>query len=165
MGTADDPGKSITFYEYPVELKPASFSTLMRVNDSNADQTFKTFEVGTTRRLTNGWQLGGSYAATRKHIPFGTGTFALNPNAEINNADNTTEWLGRVSGSYLFPFDVAVSANYSHQSGDPQRRTYIFSGGRQIPTITLPTEATAIAVSSSWCERTAMRSPELRCQR
>ena len=45
-----------------------------------------------------------------------------------------------MSGSYVFPFDVAFSANYSHQSGSPQRRTYIFSGGRQIPTITLPTE-------------------------
>jgi hypothetical protein len=70
-------------------------------------------------------------------------TYYLNtydPNAEINNADHTTEWLGRASGSYLFPYGIAFAANYSHHSGNPQRRTFIFSGGRQIPTITLPTE-------------------------
>lgn len=140
LGTADDPGKSITFYEYPVALKPASFSTLMRVNDSNADQTFKTFEVGTTRRLTRGWQFGGSYAATKKHIPFGTGTLALNPNAEINTADNTWEWVGKVSGAYNFPYGIIASANFEHRSGEPGARQVLFTGGATIPTMVLNVE-------------------------
>lgn len=38
------------------------------------------------------------------------------------------------------PPDVTLSANYEHRNGNPQRRTQIFRGGRQIPQITLPTE-------------------------
>ena len=94
-----------------------------------------------------------SYSFTKKHIPFipnaGTQTGVtiyvntFDPNAEINNDDNTTEWLGRVSGSYAFPWDITTSINYEHRSGDPQRRTVILTGGRQIPQITLPAENSA----------------------
>jgi hypothetical protein len=38
------------------------------------------------------------------------------------------------------PWDVTLSGNYVHQSGNAQRRTYQFTGGQQIPSITLPTE-------------------------
>jgi len=120
------------------------------INYDNANQSFKSAEFALSRRMANRWQAYASFSFTKKHIPFignagttGGLTYYLatyDPNAEINNADNTTEWLGRASGSYLFPQGIVLSANYLHQSGTPQRRTYIFSGGRQIPTITLPTE-------------------------
>ena len=64
----------------------------------------------------------------------------VDPNAEINNDDHTTEWMGRVQGSYVFPYDVTASLNYEHRSGEPQRRTVLLRGGRQIPQITLPAE-------------------------
>ena len=35
---------------------------------------------------------------------------------------------------------MTVRVNYEHRSGNPQRRTAIFRGGRQIPQITLPVE-------------------------
>ena len=51
----------------------------------------------------------GSYSATKRNVPFVEGS-ALTPNAEINIADNTWTWIGKVSGSYTFP------------QGNPERR-------------------------------------------
>jgi len=149
-GTSDDPGTFVTYYDYPLEFAGVRNQTPTLINDDNANQSFKSAEFALSRRMSSRWQAYASFSFTRKNIPFignaGTAgglTYYLNtydPNAEINNADHTTEWLGRVSGSYLFPYGIAFSANYAHQSGNPLRRTFIFSGGRQIPTITLPTE-------------------------
>ena len=150
LGTGDDPGKVVTYYDYAPEFAGVRNQTPTLINDDNANQSFKSAEFAVSRRMSRNWQAAASFSFTRKHIPFignaGTSggltyyTNTYDPNAEINNADHTTEWLGRASGSYLFPYGIAFSANYSHQSGNPQRRTFIFSGGRQIPTITLPTE-------------------------
>ena len=150
LGTGDDTGNFVTYYDYAPEFAGVRNQTPTLINDNNANQSFKSAEFAVSRRMANKWQAAASFSFTRKHIPFignaGTSggltyyTNTYDPNAEINNADNTTEWLGRASGSYLFPYGIAFSANYSHQSGNPQRRTFIFSGGRQIPTITLPTE-------------------------
>ena len=43
---------------------------------------------------------------------------ALNPNAEINVADNTWTWIGKVSGSYTFPKGILTGAQLQR----PQRR-------------------------------------------
>ena len=40
----------------------------------------------------------------------------------------------------MFPRDVQVSANFEHRSGASQARTVSFTGGRQIPSITLRVE-------------------------
>ena len=123
-----------------------------------ADQTYKTIEVASVKRLSNRWQLVASYSATKKHRPigaiglasssgFGTasptfspdGTEAvyLTPNNEINTADNTWEWDGKVSGTYIFPAEVVVSASFHHESGDPFARQVRFTGGQTIPSIVL----------------------------
>jgi len=149
-GTGDDPGRTITYYDFPAAYAGANFQTPMLVNDSAANQSYKSAEFAVTRRLTNRWYMYGSYSFTKKHIPMvpnaGTQTGVtiyvntVDPNAEINNDDNTTEWIARVQGSYAFPWDITTSINYEHRSGDPQRRTVILTGGRQIPQITLPAE-------------------------
>jgi hypothetical protein len=150
IGTRDDTGRTITYYDFPAEYAGAQFQQPMLVNDSSANQSYKSGEIALTRRLANRWHMYASYSYTKKRIPFvpnaGTQTGVtiyvntLDPNAEINNDDNTGEWVGRVQGSYIFPFDITASAGYEHRSGDPQRRTVILTGGRQIPQITLPAE-------------------------
>jgi hypothetical protein len=149
-GNADDPGTTITYWDFPAEYAGARNQTPMLVNDSAANQTYKSAEFAVTRRLANRWQMYASYSFTKRRIPMipNAGTQngvtiyvnTVDPNAEINNDDNTTEWLGRVQGSYIFPFDVTASVSYEHRSGEPQRRTVILRGGRQIPQITLPAE-------------------------
>jgi hypothetical protein len=157
VGTADD-GGMFTYFEYSPALQGARFEQYMSVNDSRADQSFKTIEVASIKRLSNRWQMVASYSATKKNIPigyvglasatgFGTAspTFTIagdqagfyNPNVEINTNDQTWEWDGKLSGTYIFPAEVLVSANYHHASGDPFARQVRFTGGRTIPAIVL----------------------------
>jgi hypothetical protein len=147
-GTADDPGTSVTYWDYPAALAGRAFQEPMLINDPGSDANFKSVEVAASKRLADRWMFMASYSATKQHIPFipntaGGRTVLLttfDPNAEINGADNSGEWLGRVSGAYLFPADVQVSANFEHRSGDPWGRSVSFAGGRQIPSLTVRVE-------------------------
>ena len=142
LGTADDPGAFITYYDFPVQYRGAQFDKIMTINDPNADHTFKTIEVSAAKRLSDGWQLTGSYSATKQDIRFGPSDPALpfNPNAEIFVANQTWEWIGKMSGAYTLPYAIVSSANYEYRSGDPGARQVLFRGGRQIPSITLNVE-------------------------
>jgi hypothetical protein len=158
-GTADD-GGLVTYYEYSPSLQSREFEAYTPITYPGraADQTYKTIEVASVKRLANRWQLVASYSATKKHRPigaiglasssgFGTasptfspdGTEALyvTPNNEINSTDNTWEWDGKVSGTYIFPAEVLVSASFHHESGDPFARQVNFRGGVTIPSIVL----------------------------
>jgi hypothetical protein len=141
LGTADDPGRTITFYSFPAALQGAAFSTSMVINDPDADQTYKTIEFAATRRYSGGWQFGASYSATKKDIPFGTGLTAYNPNAEIFIADNTWEWNAKASAALTFPYDITGSLNFEHRSGDPYARQVLFTApGSTVPSIVLNVE-------------------------
>ena len=148
-GTADDPpGTTITYFEYPRELSGSAFQVATIVNDDKANQKYSTVEIAVAKRLSNKWHLMSSYSATKRDVPLpnnvGGGTsFGANtqdPNAEIFAADRNWEWLGRLSGSYLFPYGLQTSANFEHRSGLPWARTALFRGGVTIPSITLPVE-------------------------
>ena len=155
VGTADDPGTSVIYYEYPVAYRGKAFQQPMLINDPKADQTYKSFEIAATKRMSSRWQLLGSYSATKLHVPIvqnvqgccdfvnpGIGLFVstVDPNAEINTVNNTWEWQARATGVYILPFDVQVSANFEHRSGTPYARTVSFTGGQTIPNIQLRVE-------------------------
>ncbi len=148
LGTADDPGSSVTYWEYPVSLAGRAFQQPMLVSDHRADQTYKSIEVAASKRLSHRWQMMTSYSATKLHIPITQNTqgccdfqapgislflSTLDPNAEINTANNTWEWQARATGAYVLPRDVQLSANFEHRSGTPYARTVSFRGGRTIP--------------------------------
>jgi len=143
-GTADDPGTSITYYDYATGLRGQKFAETMLINDPNADHTYKTIEVAANKRLARGWQFMTSYTATKIHQPFGTGTspflIGYNPNAEIFVANDSWEWEGRASGAYSFPYQILASVNYDHRSGAPQARQVQFTGGQAIRAIVLNVE-------------------------
>jgi len=143
LGTADDTGQSFTYYEYPASLAGRRFTTTMLVNDPATDQSYKTIEVAGSRRLAGGWQFSASYSATKFQVPFtcdhssGAVNFVVrgcnaNPNADINTANNTWEWSGKISGAYILPFGITTSANYDHRSGNPEARRVLLTGGRTI---------------------------------
>jgi carboxypeptidase family protein/TonB-dependent receptor-like protein len=150
LGTADDPGTSVTYYDYPAAYAGAAFQQSMLVNDDRADSTYKSYEIAVSRRYANGWQFQGSFSGTKKNSPLTPNSIGANgatlsintydPNAEINRADMTWEWLGRLSGAYRTKWDVLVSANYERRSGSATARTVSFTGGKQIPSITLNVE-------------------------
>jgi hypothetical protein len=139
LGTADDTGKSFTYYDYPAALSGRAFAGTMLINDPNADSNFKTIEVVGTKRLSQGWQFLAAYTATKANLPFAS-RLPFNPNVEINTADRTWEWTGKVSGAYTFPYAIIASANYEYRSGAPQARQVLFTGGRTIRSIVLNVE-------------------------
>ena len=115
--TSDDTGQTLTYWDYPASYRGARFEGIKLVNDDpKNDSTYKTIEVAATRRLSSGWQFLGSYSATKRHVPFVDGS-ALTPNAEINIADDTWTWIGKLSGSYTFPKGILSGGSYSIRNG------------------------------------------------
>lgn len=139
LSTADDPGRTFTYFDYPASLIGLQFQKPTWFSPEGQDQTFKSLEFSAAKRMSSNWQFMGSYSATRIDAPF-VRESDFNPNAEINTADQTWEWNARLSGAYRLPVDVTVSANFDHRSGTPQARQVLFRGGRQIPTIVLNVE-------------------------
>jgi len=143
LGTGDDPGSSLTYYAYPQSLAGNAFSQTMLTNDPNADQSYRSFEIAASKRLSNRWQFNAAYSATRKHVPFGSDPpFDDTPNAEIFTADNTWEWETKLSGAYQAPFGITASANFQNISGNPFARQVLFTTGgtSTVPTIVLNVE-------------------------
>jgi hypothetical protein len=144
VGTSDDPGVNLTYWEYSTALEGVQFEELMSVTDEKAGpQTYSSIELAMIKRLANRWQFMAAYSATRKNIPVGAGgPFAgnANPNADIFALNKTWDWQGKVSGSYNLPYDVLASANFEHRSGDAFARTVQLRGGTTIPSIVVNAE-------------------------
>jgi outer membrane receptor protein involved in Fe transport len=157
LGTGDDTGRTITYYEYPTSLGSAAFSKTMITNNPAADANYKTFEIAATKRPFQGWQLGASYTTTWLDIPIacgisgsGLGSGAplmwfpnrclTNPNQAFNTAFNTREWQAKLSGAYNLPYGILASANYDMRSGAPQARQVLFTGGQTIKSIAVHVE-------------------------
>ena len=136
--TSDDPGTSITYYEYPSSLSGLSSSSTMVVNVPG-DQVYKTFEAGVTRRLQNGWQANVSFAITKHDVPFAD-LQAADPNSEINTSSHFWEYTGKVSGAYMLPWEIQLAGNYERRQGLPQARQVQFTGGQTIRSIVLNVE-------------------------
>lgn len=139
LGTADDPGTSITFYEYPVALRGAAFDPAMLITDPESNQDYKTLQVAATRRRTNGWQLSASFATTKRHIPAGSGS-AYNPNTEIFTANDTWDYTTKISGGYTLPYGINGSAIFEYRNGEPRARQVQFRGQSTITNIVLNVE-------------------------
>jgi hypothetical protein len=139
LGTADDPGTIITYWDYPAALVGRAFQQPMFFNHPSADQSYKSYEFAASKRLADRWQFMASYSSTKLNLnqpPLSD----FNPNTEIFAADHTREWLGRISGAYTFPANVQVSANFEHRSGTPFARQVSVRGGQQIPSLTVNVE-------------------------
>jgi hypothetical protein len=143
VNNADDPGTFITWFDYPASLGGIANQKVTYVNDPAANEEYTGFEMAVTKRLSNNWQFSVAHTATKKNIPLTPNEDTFNtqdPNAEIFAANNTWEWLSRVSGSYLFPYGILTSVRYEARNGLKWARTAILDGGRQIPNITVRVE-------------------------
>ena len=160
LGTGDD-GGLFTYFEFSPDLQGLQFNRFTYVNDARGNQNFRTIELSAVKRLANRWQMVASYSATKKNVPIGARNSAsslsfgtaspdfsaagdqvgfFNPNAEINSADHTWDWDGKLTGTYIFPADVVVSGNFQHTSGDPFARQVRFTGGETIPSFVMTVE-------------------------
>jgi hypothetical protein len=154
VGNADDPGTFITYYEYPTALAGASNEFFIISNDPAGNETHKAIDLQLSKRISNHWQFLASYTATKNDVPlprFDDGFFISSnnsargisnwtPNAAINTSTHAWDRQGKLSGLYMLPGGVSVSANYGYATGLPQARQVLFRGGVTIPSIVLNVE-------------------------
>jgi len=153
VGTADDTGNFVTYYDLPKSLAGLSNSQTTLINPPGNDHTYASYEIAVSKRLSENWQFNGSYSSTSQNIPYGSpsgnptgagslpgGNLEYSPNAEINTSNHNRDWLGKLSGAYLFPKGFIGSVNFESRGGDPLARQVLFSGGSVIPTIVLNVE-------------------------
>ncbi len=158
VNTADDPGTTVTYWEYASSLSGLANSST-RIIPADGKQTFKTIEIAGNRRLNGGWQMAVSYTATQADAFF-SDEQADNPNTEINTYNKTWETTTKLSGGYTLPWDVVMSATYERRSGTPQASNYQFSGGTTIRTIALniePVGTISLPPTNLWNMRFAKR--------
>jgi hypothetical protein len=138
VGTADDPGTMLTYWEYPEALDGADFEARQNVNEPDRyNSSYRTVEVAATKRLANNWQFMTSYSATKIDNPGGS---LSNPNTEINAGNHTWTWIGKASGSYIFPKDVVGGFSYTLRNGARLARQVQLRGGRTISNIVVNAE-------------------------
>jgi hypothetical protein len=133
-GTADD--TTLTVYN---ENLPTLPSITGSANDNRIDQRYKGVEFTATKRYSNRWTMVGGYTFSRTEQDCCTnGTTSItSPNAFVNatgrnGIDRAHNF--KLTGSYLFPYDIQFGANLRAQSGQPYTRTLLITGLNQNPT-------------------------------
>lgn len=116
-GTSDD--TSVNYFD-----RTLSGTRTVITNDPEQTQTYRGIEITANKRLTNRWQLLAGYTYSRAKLR--DITVAASPNAFINAdgpiALNDRPHQLKISGTYIFPWDVYVAANYRMQSGPTATR-------------------------------------------
>jgi hypothetical protein len=145
LRTADDPGTFLTYWEYRAELAGRANEYFIISNDPEADEKHTAFDVQVIKRISNRWQFLAGYTVTKNDTKFPPTNFTRNipqwnPNVEINAGDHTVEHVAKVSGHVTLPSEISMSANYNYQSGAPQARQVLVTGGRQIPNMVINAE-------------------------
>jgi len=146
VGTADDPGRMLTYYDYSAALAGRAHELYMYINDPRSVERHKGIELQLTKRISNQWQLLAAFSATRSdmlvnHGSVGNVSANFTPNDEINTGDHSWQRTLRVAGLYRLPLGVNLSGNFQSITGDPVARTVLMSGGQQIPTLVINAEA------------------------
>jgi hypothetical protein len=151
LGTADDTGNLVTYFEYPEELRGRAFEAQMFINDpANTTNTYKAIEVTTQKRFSQGWLFNGTIGVTFINQPLGARRClgrglcdlqAFTPNESIFAERDVRDWYGKFSASYEFPGRVMASSNWTAVSGEHYARQVTFRGGSTITSLTVPVEA------------------------
>lgn len=140
----------------PVEIKTPEGKTLIVYNQDKTTlgkvdrvitnisefyETFNGFEITIRKRFSNRWQMMAGYT---RGIGKGYNLFTQwgfvdynDPNYTINEKgarigfDNPN--IIKISGSYVFPFNLSINANYRFYTGRPIARMYTVTGLNQGP--------------------------------
>ncbi len=150
VGNTDDPGRTVTYYEYPAALSGRRFEMFTRINDPDATQTYQSFDVSAIRRMADRWMFSFGYSTTLADNPiingltpgeFASTAYAApnDPNSEYLARNHTREWLVHATGAYRLPYEVMVSGGFEGRSGNPYARQVLFTGG-VLSSITLRVE-------------------------
>jgi len=123
LGTSDD--RVLNYFD---RTNPAQ--TILITNDPTFVQTYKGVEMSASKRFSNRWQLLGGLTLSRSrqdNQSLGTSTTQANvlPDALINSSGPIATDVPvqfKLTGTYLFPYDILFAANLRSQSGTPFNR-------------------------------------------
>jgi hypothetical protein len=135
--TGDD-GAPITYFDYDPAFAGRAFERFTYINVPGYTDRFHNLEVGIDKRLSNRWQMRGSYLATRKNMWIAG--VPVTPNEEFFPKNEVWETTFRLSGSYEAPWGIQASSVFEYQSGTPLARDVLFRGLPQLSTLTLRME-------------------------
>ena len=151
-GTADD--RSLTFYD--VLPQYVGKDTFFHTNCGNnitfdCTQRYKAAEFSISKRMSNRWQMQGSYVWSRldgAQQGINTNSTAARTAYDFTNPNNTLDSVGqgrgandqphafKLLGSYQAPWGINLGANFQALSGLPIDRTLtvaLAQGSRAIP--------------------------------
>jgi hypothetical protein len=126
--------ESITIYRLRPEFVLLQDRVITNVPQARSNYNGVQFDMH--KRMSNRWQMLAGLSR-QEHRGFDhsgtyTGIVFSNPNVLINRDDGSVftdlPWAFTLSGSYLLPRDVMVSGKYTARAGDPQVRTFVFTG-------------------------------------
>jgi hypothetical protein len=146
LNNADD-GGVVTIHDYDPAYRGAAFVRNVIMNSPETDK-IQTVEFAVTKRMSNRWSAQSSFFAVKNDRWLEL--FIETPNNEYFPKDETWDWGGNLTGSYLLPGDVRISGFLQSKAGAKGARTNIFravdpDGGpplRQLSTVTLRLEPT-----------------------
>src|SRR4029077_18740414 len=64
VGNADDPGRTLTYWDYAAALRGRNFEKFMIINDPRSSETHTAIDLQVVTRLAAIWQFLASYTAT-----------------------------------------------------------------------------------------------------
>ncbi len=104
-------------------------SAFFNYNSSDLDLNYNGLDVTLNKRMSNRWSLiaGGSFGRARVKTRGGNRN---DPNISQSPFDaglpsSDAPWSYRMSGVYLFPYDIAFSSTLEHQVGAPETTTVL----------------------------------------
>jgi hypothetical protein len=129
VGTEDD--ASITVYGLKED---APYTQRFRTNIDMIKRKYQGVEFTANKRMSNGWQLSGSvtYSKTYGNIGGDWGIWRgdrggfLDPNQLVNRWGRTNydrPLIIKLMGTVVLPYNINLSASYSHYDGSPANRT------------------------------------------
>jgi hypothetical protein len=139
LGTADD--RNLTFYDVAAAYvgKDAIFHTNCGNNVSiDCTQRYKALEITLGKRMSNRWQLQGSYVWSRLDganvldytNPNNIGPVGYDFVANGRGANDQPQAF-KLLGSYQAPYGITIGANYQALSGLPRDRNFTINGFTQ----------------------------------
>ena len=126
----DFPAQTVTMY---FQSNDAPDQNYRLTNIPEGKMKFYTYEVTFEKRMTNGWQVGGSFSYTKMtgnypvtRAPWASQYVFSNPNTFVNNNGDlpfSRPIMVKLYGTFRMPYNFLFSFFFQHIDGSPWGRT------------------------------------------
>ncbi|MBI4471630.1 MAG: hypothetical protein HY646_03115, partial [Acidobacteria bacterium] len=128
-------GQTITIWNLKPEFRAAPADNLS-YNSSHKDSYYNGVDFAANKRMSNRWMLMMGLS-----LNYGR----LRPGVDFDDDPNNQRFVGgntgpppvafKMSGVYVLPYDISVSGNFLHETGDSEGQTFVITRA-MVPTLT-----------------------------